>query len=102
MTAKIFIDGAVGTTGLEIRERLAARSDLMVVALPDAARERYHYEDAMTLHALTRVTDGEGRARGVYAYDASGRAVASARGGGVEAITLAYRDLVGFEPVGEM
>jgi N-acetyl-gamma-glutamyl-phosphate reductase len=39
MTAKIFIDGAVGTTGLEIRERLAARSDLTVVALPDAARK---------------------------------------------------------------
>ena len=39
MTAKIFIDGAVGTTGLEIRERLAGRSDLTVVALPDAARK---------------------------------------------------------------
>jgi len=39
MTAKIFIDGAVGTTGLEIRERLAARSELTVVALPDAARK---------------------------------------------------------------
>jgi N-acetyl-gamma-glutamyl-phosphate reductase len=39
MTAKIFIDGAAGTTGLEIRERLAARTDLTVVALPDAARK---------------------------------------------------------------
>jgi len=39
MTAKVFIDGAVGTTGLEIRERLAARSELAVVALPDAARK---------------------------------------------------------------
>lgn len=39
MTAKIFIDGAVGTTGLEIRERLAARSELTVVALPEAARK---------------------------------------------------------------
>jgi len=39
MTAKIFIDGAVGTTGLEIRERLAARSELTVVTLPDAARK---------------------------------------------------------------
>ena len=39
MTAKIFIDGAVGTTGLEIRERLAARADLSVVALPEAERK---------------------------------------------------------------
>ncbi len=39
MTAKIFIDGAVGTTGLEIRERLANRADLSVVALPEAERK---------------------------------------------------------------
>src|SRR6201996_9251933 len=39
MAAKIFIDGAAGTTGLEVRERLAARSDLTVVALPDAERK---------------------------------------------------------------
>ncbi|HWA68592.1 MAG TPA: N-acetyl-gamma-glutamyl-phosphate reductase [Rhizomicrobium sp.] len=36
---KIFIDGAAGTTGLEIRERLAGRSDLAPVALPDAQRK---------------------------------------------------------------
>jgi N-acetyl-gamma-glutamyl-phosphate reductase len=39
MTTKIFIDGAVGTTGLEIRERLAARDDLSVSALPEAERK---------------------------------------------------------------
>lgn len=39
MTAKIFIDGAAGTTGPEIRERLAGRADLEVVALPDAERK---------------------------------------------------------------
>ena len=36
---KIFIDGAAGTTGLEIRERLAARSDLSVIALSDSERK---------------------------------------------------------------
>lgn len=33
MTVKIFIDGAAGTTGLEIRERLAKRRELQVVSL---------------------------------------------------------------------
>ena len=39
MSRTIFIDGAAGTTGLEIRERLAARSDLRVTELPDSARK---------------------------------------------------------------
>ncbi|MDE2265667.1 MAG: N-acetyl-gamma-glutamyl-phosphate reductase [Alphaproteobacteria bacterium] len=39
MTAKIFIDGAAGTTGLEIRERLVERSDLSLLHLPDAERK---------------------------------------------------------------
>ena len=37
--AKIFIDGAVGTTGLEIRERLAGRAELSLITLPDAERK---------------------------------------------------------------
>jgi N-acetyl-gamma-glutamyl-phosphate reductase len=37
--AKIFIDGAAGTTGLEIRERLAGRAELDLVVLPDAQRK---------------------------------------------------------------
>jgi N-acetyl-gamma-glutamyl-phosphate reductase len=39
MNKKIFIDGAAGTTGLEIRERLAARGDLTVVQLSEADRK---------------------------------------------------------------
>lgn len=37
--AKVFIDGAAGTTGLEIRERLAGRRELQVVQLSDADRK---------------------------------------------------------------
>jgi N-acetyl-gamma-glutamyl-phosphate reductase len=37
--AKIFIDGAAGTTGLEIRERLAGRGELALIALSDAERK---------------------------------------------------------------
>jgi N-acetyl-gamma-glutamyl-phosphate reductase len=40
MAAKIFIDGAAGTTGLEIRERLDRRGDLSIVRLSDADRKR--------------------------------------------------------------
>ncbi len=39
MVAKIFIDGAAGTTGLEICERLAGRRDLALVQLSDAQRK---------------------------------------------------------------
>ena len=39
MTISVFIDGAAGTTGLEIRERLAGRSDIGLVLLDEAQRK---------------------------------------------------------------
>lgn len=39
MTAKIFIDGAAGTTGLEISERLSGRHGLLLAALDDKRRK---------------------------------------------------------------
>ena len=39
MTQTVFIDGAAGTTGLEIAERLAGRSEFSLIALPDAERK---------------------------------------------------------------
>ncbi|WP_421848711.1 N-acetyl-gamma-glutamyl-phosphate reductase [Novosphingobium sp.] len=39
MTAQIFIDGAAGTTGLEIADRLAGRSEFALIALSDAERK---------------------------------------------------------------
>ncbi len=35
----VFIDGAVGTTGLEIRDRLTGRTDLTLIALPEERRK---------------------------------------------------------------
>mgnify|MGYP003634985372 FL=1 len=39
MGAKVFIDGEVGTTGLQIRDRLLKRSDITLVSLPEDKRK---------------------------------------------------------------
>ena len=39
MTAKVFIDGEFGTTGLQIRARLEDRRDITLISLPEAQRK---------------------------------------------------------------
>ncbi len=45
---KVFIDGAAGTTGIQIRERLAGRSEFSLIALGEAARK----DDAARAEAI--------------------------------------------------
>lgn len=39
MRHSVFVDGAAGTTGLEIRERLAGRDEIVLITLDDAQRK---------------------------------------------------------------
>ena len=39
MTVSIFIDGGAGTTGLEIRDRIAGRDGIAVIAIEEARRK---------------------------------------------------------------
>lgn len=39
MVAKVFVDGAVGTTGLQIEARLSGRNDIELVKLPEELRK---------------------------------------------------------------
>jgi N-acetyl-gamma-glutamyl-phosphate reductase len=47
MTPKIFIDGEVGTTGLQIRHRLADRTDIEVISIDPAQRKDAKARSAM-------------------------------------------------------
>ena len=40
MAYKIFLDGGAGTTGLQIADRLAARTDIHLLVLGDAERKQ--------------------------------------------------------------
>ena len=54
MTPKIFIDGEVGTTGLQIRHRLAGRTDIEVISIDPTQRKDASARSAMINRADVR------------------------------------------------
>lgn len=78
MTAKIFIDGEHGTTGLQIRERLAGRSDLEMLSLA--------HEDRRSLEGRTELLRDADMAILCLPDDAARQSVALAEGAGTRMI----------------
>ena len=78
MTAKIFIDGEHGTTGLQIRERLATRNDLNILSLA--------HEDRRSLEGRTSLLREADIAILCLPDDAAKQSVALAKGSGTRMI----------------
>jgi N-acetyl-gamma-glutamyl-phosphate reductase len=103
MTAKVFIDGAVGTTGLEIVERLATRGEFELILLDDAQRKQadarrdaYHAAD----FAVLCLPDDAAREAVALAGDAKVRIIdASSAHRVAEGWTFGFPEVVGRDKV---
>ncbi len=90
MSARVFIDGGAGTTGLEIAARLASRSDITLITIDDAHRkDTAARRDAMAASDVTILCLPD---------DAAREAVALADGLGTRIIdaSSAHRTLPGW------
>ena len=64
--------------------------NLSRIRYPDGTARVYHYEDIAYPNHLTGISDRMGNRYASWAYDATGRAISSEHGNGVERVTLAY------------
>ena len=103
MALSVFIDGAEGTTGLEIGDRLAGRREFELLTLPDAQRK----QDAARREALNGcdiailcLPDDAARAAVAMIDDAATRVIdASSAHRVAEGWTYGYPELVGTDRV---
>lgn len=103
MTTNIFIDGAAGTTGLEIAERLAGRAEFALIALDDARRK----DDAARAEAINDADvvilclpdDAARAAVGMIANDRTRVIDASTAHRVADGWTYGFPELTGYEAV---
>ncbi len=67
-----------------------ANSRLISVTYPEGAVRQYVYDDGNYLRLLTGIIDENGNRYATWTYDASGKAISSEHGTGVEKVTLTY------------
>jgi N-acetyl-gamma-glutamyl-phosphate reductase len=103
MTATVFIDGAEGTTGLEIRERLQGRDEFELIVLDEAwrkdeaaRRDAFHAAD----FAVLCLPDAAARPAVALAEGGQARLIDASRAHRVaEGWTYGFPELVGREAV---
>ncbi|MEO1220083.1 MAG: N-acetyl-gamma-glutamyl-phosphate reductase [Pseudomonadota bacterium] len=105
MATRIFIDGAAGTTGLEIRDRLAAREEFELIVLDDerrkdvsARREALHEADV----AILCLPDDAAREAVKLAEGSNTRIIDASSAHRVEdGWTYGFPEIIGHEKIAE-
>jgi len=103
MAHRVFIDGAAGTTGLEIRERLEARAEFELIVL-DEARRKDEAARREALHeadiAILCLPDDAARAAVRLAHDMDTRIIdASSAHRVAEGWTYGFPEIIGREAI---
>ncbi len=73
-----------------IRYSYDTHGNLTQVTYADGSSRSYHYENTSFPHHLTGITDETGARFATYAYDGTGKAIATEHAGGQERFTLRY------------
>ncbi|MBX9665951.1 N-acetyl-gamma-glutamyl-phosphate reductase [Novosphingobium sp.] len=105
MTTRVFIDGAAGTTGLEIADRLAGRREFSLIALSDAERKdakaRAEALNAADVAILCLPDDAAREAVSLIANDKTRVIDASTAHRVAPGWTYGFPEIVGFDAVAQ-
>ena len=85
-----YLAAVSGPDGAQTEYRYTREGQLLEVHRPDGRVRRYQYRNPHGTALLTGIVDESGKTIGRYDYDKQGRAIASSKGDGVEAVTVRY------------